>query len=65
MKHVNVNGNSILQEVITVDTISALLSDLIGNKKRMEDMRNAAMNAKNMFCYSEIAKKAIGVENPK
>ena len=65
MKHVNVNGNSILQEVITVDTISALLSDLVGNTKRMEDMRNAAMNAKNMFCYSEIAKKAIGVENPK
>lgn len=61
--HVDVGGNCVLLDCITVDTLMESISNLINDKAKYETMKTiAASNARQKFSYIEIAKRAISNE---
>jgi len=59
MMHVNINGNAILQESVSVDGIKEQITKIVSDSSMYEEMKTNAIVAKDAFCYSEIAKRAI------
>lgn len=59
MMHVNVNGNAILQESVSENNIKEQITQIVSDPHLYEEMKSKAIVAKDGFCYSEIAKKAI------
>ena len=59
MMHVNVNGNAILQDLVSVNNIKEQIAQIVSGPHLYEEMKAKAIEAKDSFCYSEIAKKAI------
>ena len=60
MKHVNVNGNAILLEDVTVSAIKNTITQIISTDLYAQ-MQDAAVSARSGFMYCDIAKKAIGL----
>jgi 1,2-diacylglycerol 3-alpha-glucosyltransferase len=62
MTHVDVGGNCILMDEGDEDEIKSIISTLISDKVLLNKMSSVAKNkGKVIFSYSEIAKKAIGL----
>lgn len=58
--HVDVGGNCILLDNISVDTLTETISNIINDKTRYEKMKTVAGSiARKEFSYMEIAKKSI------
>ena len=64
MHHVDVGGNCAFFENDSIETIHDNILNLVNNKEKINNMRKVA-NTKGMttFAYSNIARKAIGVED--
>ena len=59
MQHVNVEDSALFLNSDTVSEIKDKLLDIIDNPKQYQVMKNAAMNAKTVFSYREISRRAI------
>lgn len=59
MKHINVNGNAILLEECTTDSIQKCIECIINDSYTYSRMKENATNAMSSFYYNEIARKAI------
>lgn len=62
MKHVNVNGNAILLDECTAESIQACIESIINNNSIYSKMKENANNAMTSFYYRDIARKAIEQE---
>ena len=60
MRHVCVNGNSKLLSLDSVEEIKAHIARLLDDPSTYHEMKEAADQCKEMFFYSQIAKRAIG-----
>lgn len=60
MEHVNVNGNAVFIDEVSVESIKNVILQL-NNTPQYNEMRNKVKDISNTFYYNEIAKKAIGV----
>lgn len=59
MKHINVNGNAILLEECTTDSIQKCIECIINDSHTYSRMKENATNDMSSFYYNEIARKAI------
>lgn len=62
MKHVNVNGNAILLDECTSESIQACIENIKNNNSAYSTMKENALNAMSSFYYSDIAQRAIEQE---
>lgn len=62
MEHVNVNGNPVFLDEVTVDSIKTSISN-ISNENTYRSMKTKADEIAISFYLTEIAKKAIGIKN--
>lgn len=60
IEHVNVNGNAIFLDEVTVDSIITLISE-ISSENKYKSMKIKANEIASNFYLTEIAKKAIGI----
>lgn len=63
MRHVCVNGNAKLLCLDSVEEIKSNIVHLLDNPSTYNEMREAANQCKEAFFYSQIAKRAIGVDD--
>ena len=59
MHHVDVEGSALFLNNDTVEEINRKLLDIIDQPERYENMKKAALRARFVFSYQEIAKRAI------
>ncbi len=60
MQHVDIGGNCILLDDVSVVSIKNTINSVLNNKEKYDDMRDISINkGMKIFSYREIAKKAI------
>ena len=59
MHHIDVGGNCQFLHKDSTEEIKEVISEIIGDKEKYNEMKQAAEKSKKDFFYSEIAKKAI------
>lgn len=60
MHHIDVGGNCEFLHKDSTEEIKEVISEIIGDKEKYNEMKRAAEEFKKDFFYSEIAKRAIG-----
>ena len=62
MQHVDVGGNCVFLDDVSVDSIKITIENLVNNKSQLENMKKISMtNGINCFSYETIAKKSLEV----